>query len=389
MNRHPTGHHQIEDDLSFSDLLYPFEWIVAWILFGWHQLFTCLGIPSESGVAWALSIVGLVVVDAGRDDPAVRQADPRSRRMQLIQPEMQKIQAKYKDKSDPDSRQAMTQETMDLYKRTGTNPFTSCLPILLQSPFFFGAVPGAQQPAEVATGAHRPDRPDHAAKSPRSRPRSRRSSVRSCRDVPRRRRTSTSRSSRPSSSSSCRPVDVHHAAPADAKNMPAAALDNPYAKQQKMLLYLMPIFFAISGVNFPIGVLLYWLTTNVWSMGQQFYVIRRMPAPGSAAEKACRNGAARRASRSRSSPSRASTRLDEVEAPKPDAASGCSPREQEEEGCRGQRREARSRLAGQAEAGARLHHRPQAPDRQLRVTTMTEHNDTVVDDTTDAIDRAR
>ena len=46
----------------------------------------------------------------------------------------------------------------------------------------------------------------------------------------------------------------------------------------------MPIFFAISGINFPIGVLIYWLTTNVWTMGQQFYVIRNMPAPGSEAE---------------------------------------------------------------------------------------------------------
>ncbi len=70
------------------------------------------------------------------------------------------------------------------------------------------------------------------------------------------------------------------------KNMPAAALDNPFAKQQKLLLYVLPLVFAISGVNFPIGVLLYWLTTNAWSMGQQFYVIRRMPAPGSPAEKA-------------------------------------------------------------------------------------------------------
>jgi YidC/Oxa1 family membrane protein insertase len=78
------------------------------------------------------------------------------------------------------------------------------------------------------------------------------------------------------------------------KNMPASALDNPFAKQQKMLLYLMPLFFAISGVNFPIGVLLYWLTTNVWSMCQQFYVIRRMPAPGSPAEKAMQQRRARR-----------------------------------------------------------------------------------------------
>ena len=58
------------------------------------------------------------------------------------------------------------------------------------------------------------------------------------------------------------------------------------AKQQKIILYVMPLFFAISGINFPIGVLIYWLTTNLWSMGQQFYVIRRMPAPGSAAERA-------------------------------------------------------------------------------------------------------
>jgi YidC/Oxa1 family membrane protein insertase len=78
------------------------------------------------------------------------------------------------------------------------------------------------------------------------------------------------------------------------KNMPASALDNPFARQQKMLLYLMPIFFAISGINFPIGVLIYWLTTNVWSMCQQFYVIRRMPAPGSPAEAAMRERHARR-----------------------------------------------------------------------------------------------
>ena len=70
------------------------------------------------------------------------------------------------------------------------------------------------------------------------------------------------------------------------KNMPASALDNPFAKQQKVLLYVLPLVFAVSGVNFPIGVLIYWFTTNVWSMCQQFYVIRRMPAPGSAAEKA-------------------------------------------------------------------------------------------------------
>ncbi len=69
------------------------------------------------------------------------------------------------------------------------------------------------------------------------------------------------------------------------KNMPASALQGPMAQQQKMLLYALPLIFAFSGVNFPLGVLIYWTTTNVWSMGQQFYVIRRNPTPGSEAER--------------------------------------------------------------------------------------------------------
>jgi YidC/Oxa1 family membrane protein insertase len=54
-------------------------------------------------------------------------------------------------------------------------------------------------------------------------------------------------------------------------------------KQQKILLYVFPLIFAIGGINFPIGVLIYWFTTNVWTMGQQFYVIRNNPAPGTPA----------------------------------------------------------------------------------------------------------
>ena len=79
------------------------------------------------------------------------------------------------------------------------------------------------------------------------------------------------------------------------KNMPPAALQGPMAQQQKVLLYVLPLIFAFSGVNFPIGVLIYWTTTNLWSMGQQFYTIRRMPAPGSQAEIAMKERKARKA----------------------------------------------------------------------------------------------
>ena len=83
------------------------------------------------------------------------------------------------------------------------------------------------------------------------------------------------------------------------KNMPADALTGPYAQQQKMLLYVLPVVFAVGGIAFPIGVLLYWTTSNLWTMGQQFYVIRNNPAPGTPAaeakeERDAREGAQRK-----------------------------------------------------------------------------------------------
>jgi YidC/Oxa1 family membrane protein insertase len=68
------------------------------------------------------------------------------------------------------------------------------------------------------------------------------------------------------------------------KGMPKLdASNNMMLQQQKIMLYLFPVIFAVSGVNFPIGVLIYWSTTNLWTWGQQFYVIKRNPTPGSPA----------------------------------------------------------------------------------------------------------
>jgi len=65
-----------------------------------------------------------------------------------------------------------------------------------------------------------------------------------------------------------------------------SAKDNPMVQQQKILLYVFPVIFAVTGINFPVGVLIYWLTTNLWSMGQQFYVIRNNPQPDTPAYEA-------------------------------------------------------------------------------------------------------
>ena len=265
-------------------VLFPLEWFVATIMVGFHTGLEAIGLPPASGWTWALSIVGLVIVLRIMLIPLFVKQIHASRRMQLIQPEMQKIQKKYKGKSDPDSRQAMTQETMDLYKRTGTNPFSSCLPILLQSPFFFALFRVLNSLPAISDGTKPPIGP----LSQQLASQAEQSTLLGAQ---------LSSSFMGSTDVTVKIVTVVLIVLMSAttfttqrqlmmKNMPATSLDNPFAKQQKMLLYLMPLFFAISGINFPIGVLLYWLTTNLWSMGQQFYVIRRMPAPGSLAEKA-------------------------------------------------------------------------------------------------------
>jgi YidC/Oxa1 family membrane protein insertase len=267
----------------FSTIMAPIEWLVAWIMYGFHQALTALGMDPAGGWTWALSIVGLVVVMRAAMIPLFVKQIMASRKMQMIQPELQKIQKKYKGKSDPESRQAMTQETMELYKKEGTNPFSSCLPILVQSPFFFGLFSVLNGLDEIATGDKDPVGPIDETVAAQA-------------------ESATifgaqlSDTFLTAASINTQIVTVVLIILMSAttfltqrqlmtKNMPASALDNPFAKQQKLLLYILPIVFAVSGVNFPIGVLIYWFTTNVWSMCQQFYVIRRMPAPGSAAEK--------------------------------------------------------------------------------------------------------
>jgi YidC/Oxa1 family membrane protein insertase len=268
----------------FNTIIGPIEWLVAWIMYLFHQGFTAIGMDPASGWTWALSIVGLVIVMRAAMIPLFVKQIMASRKMQMIQPELQKIQKKYKGKSDPESRQAMTQETMELYKKEGTNPFSSCLPILVQSPFFFGLFRVLNSMDEIASGAHK-------AIGPITQPIAQQFEQATIFGAS----LSSTFMQAPNTATQVVTVVLIILMSATTfttqrqlmtKNMPASALDNPFAKQQKVLLYVLPLVFAVSGVNFPIGVLIYWFTTNLWSMCQQFYVIRRMPAPGSAAERA-------------------------------------------------------------------------------------------------------
>jgi len=67
------------------------------------------------------------------------------------------------------------------------------------------------------------------------------------------------------------------------KNQSAEMKASPMYRQQRILLYVLPLVFLFSGVAFPLGVMFYWFVSNIWTMVQQFIVIRNMPTPGSEA----------------------------------------------------------------------------------------------------------
>src|SRR3569833_2097674 len=108
----------------------PLYYLVSVVLVGWHKVFGAV-FGAESGISWALSIIGLTLIIRAALIPLFVKQIKSSRNMQLIQPKVKELQKKYGH-----DRERLAQETMKLYKDTGTNPFASCLPILLQMPIF-------------------------------------------------------------------------------------------------------------------------------------------------------------------------------------------------------------------------------------------------------------
>ncbi|MVO88875.1 membrane protein insertase YidC [Streptomyces sp. p1417] len=254
---------------------------VSWVIVQFHKLYGAIFGP-DTGWAWGLSIVSLVILIRICLIPLFVKQIKATRAMQTLQPEMKKIQERYKS-----DKQRQSEEMMKLYKETGTNPLSSCLPILAQSPFFFalyhvlngiasnkkvGVID--QQLLDSARDAHIFGAPlavkftDSADKVA--------SLGASLTDV----RVVTALMIILMSAS-----QFFTQRQLMTKNVDTT-VKTPFMQQQKMLMYVFPVMFAVFGINFPVGVLVYWLTTNVWTMGQQMYVIRQNPTPGSKAQAA-------------------------------------------------------------------------------------------------------
>ena len=271
-------------------ILWPLKWVVELLLVAFHWLFSQVGMGYNDGMTWVLSIVGLVIVVRAALIPIFVRQIKSQRKMLEVAPQLKKIQDKYKGKKDQFSREAMSRETMALYKRTGTNPLSSCLPLLLQMPIFFAlfSVLNDAQRAQAGVG------PLNSALA-KSFGNATLFGTAPLHD------TFASQWGMMSAGGAFNlPVMIIAATMVVlmtasqfitqlqivSKNMSPETKASPMFRQQRIMLYLLPLVFAFSGVAFPLGVMFYWLTSNFWTMIQQFIVIRNMPTPGSEAAKA-------------------------------------------------------------------------------------------------------
>ena len=236
-----------------------------------HSALSTFLIPS-SGPAWAFSIVLLTVTVRLLLFPLFVKQIKSQRRMQELAPKIKELQKLHKG-----DRETLNTEMMKLYKENNANPISGCLPLLLQLPVFFALFtvirefePGARArfgltAEQLAEGA--------AAK---------------VFGAPISAAFNTSADVLADLDASQGIVRVVAAIMVVLMGLStfytqrqmiarSGTTDPQQIMVQKLLLYVLPLSFAVSGAIFPIGVLLYWLTTNLWSMGQQAWVIKRMP----------------------------------------------------------------------------------------------------------------
>ncbi len=275
----------------YDQLLSPLIWGVSWIIVQFHKLFGTVFAPT-SGWAWGLSIVFLTLVIRAALIPLFVKQIKSMRAMQVVQPEVKKLQEKYKKeleraKFDPARKrevQARQQrEMMALYKEHGTNPFASCLPLIVQMPFFTALYRLLYNVANLhpiffmstvlvasANQAHIFGAPISAHFN------------------------ATAKTLNGSSPTTVKGVIIGMTIVYVATQfitqrqmiLKNSAPDNPMVQQQKAMMYIMPVFMAFFCFIAPVGVLIYLLTTNFWTMGQQFYVLHNSPLPGSKAHEA-------------------------------------------------------------------------------------------------------
>ena len=299
-------------------ILWPLKWVIEVILVFFHWLFESIGMNPDAGVTWVLAIVFLTFVVRAALIPLFVRQIKSQRKMLEIAPELKRIQDKYKGKKDQYSREAMSRETMALYSRNGTNPFMSCLPLIIQMPVFWALyqvlIGAAQHPENGGVTANLGFFTVEKAES--------------FHDA-----TFLTAPLHYSLQNAGDNAMVWVLAIAMivimtgaqfvtqlqimSKNQTPEMKASPMYRQQRIMLYILPLVFVFSAIAFPLSSMFYWVASNLWTVAQQWLVIRNMPTPGSEAALAREARLARRAQRAGAVPDAAAA-VATVDGPAPE-----------------------------------------------------------------------
>lgn len=264
---------------------------VSWVLLRWHSLFTVLGLSQQSGIGWALSIIFLVITARVLLFRLFVKQVHYQRNMQRLQPKMQKIREKYKN-----DRAEMNRQMMALQQEEGFNPLTGCLPLVLQIPVFLGLFHVLRHLSNSAPlcQANAP----HGPTSTHLLTLYTFTQSQTCSAATAKIFNAPLAASFHDSSTVIRTLGgdptstritiaillVISAAATLATQLLVRANqttvpEGTAATMQRLMIYVIPVGVLASGLlfNFPLGVLLYWFTSNLWTLGQQAYIIRFHP----------------------------------------------------------------------------------------------------------------
>ena len=256
--------------MKFLDPLYA---AVAWVMAQIHAGLSLI-MPSTSGQAWFLTIVLLVVLMRLLLVPLFVKQMHSMRKMAALAPQLQELRKKYKG-----DKQTLNEETMRLYRENGVNPLGGCLPLVAQLPVFFALFNVLRGIADWKSGPTPYGLSESVVKSAQN----------------------ANILGAHISDKVLFTGSMH--VPLEAKIVilcfvtisvittfmtvrqntkrgltPNMTPDNPMAASQKYMAYIVP-FFALSGLYWAFGLVLYWVTTNVWTLGQQWVLFKRYPAP--------------------------------------------------------------------------------------------------------------
>jgi YidC/Oxa1 family membrane protein insertase len=236
--------------MYIANVLQPLIDACQWILEFWHDL---IDENDDLDGSWGIAIILMTFTVRIAILPLTFKGVKSMQRLQTLQPEIKKIQERYKD-----DRQRMNQEVMAFYQREKVNPLGSCLPLILQIPFFialFYLLRSDEFQADIA------DNPGFLAID--------------------------NLAEKVTDPVLLGVLIVLYVGTQLAASAVTAISADP---MQRRIMFALPFVFVIFIVNFEAGLIVYWITTNVWTIGQQLLVRKLYPKPDLAAAAAVTGG---------------------------------------------------------------------------------------------------